>query len=504
MTINKLAMLETQLAMPMSSYSEIYDLVVPKDHKLRKFKELVDLSFVYDEIREKYSMNMGRKAEDPVRMFKYLLLKCMYELSDRGVMERAQSDMAFKLFLDITPEAPVPDPSLLSKFRRQRLADANLLDELISKSVAIAIEKGVIKSQRVILDATHTPSKYNKIDPLTILRSLSAKLRKTVYEVTGKKEKYKKEFPTQNTSDDVKSEIGYCRTLIGVIRDRLGLMELPAVAECVYKLEETIEDIRAHYVTSFDPDARIGHKTADEGELMYKTHIAMVSEGIITAATITEGNKPDGKELQTLIEKTRENLNATEEDKKIKEVLADGAYSGQENLELAEDEKRGFDLYSKVNPMLYKGNDRKDDGFEYNKDAGMYMCPAGHLATYKYHVKYKDRKKGNDRMRFYFPQDKCSVCKLRAQCLSSEKVRRRSYSVPIRTPQQERQMVFEKSNKFRQKYRERYKIEAKNAELKHVYGYDKTETFGINGMRLQGAVTIFVSNIARIMRLMDK
>jgi hypothetical protein len=53
------------------------------------------------------------------------------------------------------PEDDVIDPSLLTKFRRQRLKDVNLLDMLISKTVGVAIEKGIITSKSIIVDATH-------------------------------------------------------------------------------------------------------------------------------------------------------------------------------------------------------------------------------------------------------------------------------------------------------------------------------------------------------------
>lgn len=50
-----------------------------------------------------------------------------------------------------------------------------------------------------------------------------------------------------------------------------------------------------HLETSKDGDAKIGHKTADTSFFGYKTHIAMTEERIITAATVTSGEKTDGK-----------------------------------------------------------------------------------------------------------------------------------------------------------------------------------------------------------------
>ena len=46
-------------------------------------------------------------------------------------------------------------------FRLLRLKDENLLDLLISKSMEIAISKGLVKSKTVIIDAAHTYARYN-------------------------------------------------------------------------------------------------------------------------------------------------------------------------------------------------------------------------------------------------------------------------------------------------------------------------------------------------------
>ena len=80
---------------------EIYELVVPKNNLLRQIKELVDFSFIYDELLHNYCLDNGRNAVSPICMFKYLLLKSIYDLSDVDVVERARSDMSFKYFLDM-------------------------------------------------------------------------------------------------------------------------------------------------------------------------------------------------------------------------------------------------------------------------------------------------------------------------------------------------------------------------------------------------------------------
>ncbi len=114
-------------------------------------------------------------------MFKYLLLKSIFDLSDVDIVERSKYDMSFKYFLDMAPEEPVIEPSSLTKFRKLRLKDMNLLDMLINKTVEIAIEKEIIKSKSIIVDATHTKARYNQKSPKEILMDRSKKLRKAVY-----------------------------------------------------------------------------------------------------------------------------------------------------------------------------------------------------------------------------------------------------------------------------------------------------------------------------------
>ena len=110
-----------------------------------------------------YNTSMGRGAIDSIMMFKYLLLKVIYELSDEDVVERTLYDMSFKYFLNLAlEETNLINPSTLTKFRKLLLKDMNLLDLLINKIVEIVIEEGVLKSKAILVDATHTKSRYNQ------------------------------------------------------------------------------------------------------------------------------------------------------------------------------------------------------------------------------------------------------------------------------------------------------------------------------------------------------
>ena len=152
-------------------------MLIPKDNKYRLIDELIDFSFIYDELKDKYCPDNGRTAADPIMLFKYLMIKAIENLSDVDVVEHSRYDLSYKRFLGLIPEDDVIDPSLLTKFRRQRLNDVNLLDMLIGKTVGVAMEKGIIKTKTIIVDATHTISRANALSPIDVLKLRGKEVR---------------------------------------------------------------------------------------------------------------------------------------------------------------------------------------------------------------------------------------------------------------------------------------------------------------------------------------
>ena len=482
-------MIQEQQSMTFSPYMELYNLIVPADNMLRKINELIDFTFVYEELKDNYCLDNGRNAIDPIRMFKYLLLKSIHDLSDVDLVERSKYDMSFKYFLHMAPEEEVIDPSSLTKFRKLRLKDINLLDLLINKTVELAIEKEIIKSNSIIVDATHTKARYNQKSPREVLMDRSKKLRKTIYEID---ESMKEKFPAKSTTDELEAEIEYCQDLIDVIEKEDVLVQYPKVKERMNLLKETIADDVEQLKLSVDKDAKVGHKTADSAFFGYKTHLAMSEERIITAATITTGEKNDGKQLETLIEKSMK------AGVQVKTVIGDAAYSEKGNIEYTKENE--MKLVAKLNPSVTQGFRKKEDEFEFNKDAGMYVCKAGHMAIRK----ARQGKKGvaaNQVDTYYFDIDKCKRCPFKDGCYK-EGAKSKSYSVSIKSNLHTEQIKFQDSDYFKEKSKERYKIEAKNSELKHRHGYDVASSSGLIGMELQGAMAIFAVNIKRILKLM--
>ena len=483
-------MIQQQQSITLSPYIELYNLIVPKDNMLRQINELVDFSFVYEELKERYCQDKGRNAIEPIRMFKYLLLKSIFELSDVDIVERSRYDMSFKYFLHMAPEEPVIDPSSLTKFRKLRLKDMNLLDMLLGKTVEIAFEKNIIKSTAIIVDATHTKARYNQKSPREILQDRSRKLRKAIYSVD---ESAKAKLPIKNTSDVLEDEIAYCQKLIHVIEKESGIAQLPRVTEPLNLLKETVEDDLEQLRISQDQDARVGHKSADSSFFGYKTHLAMTEERIITAAIITTGEKNDGKQLQKLIEKSKvAGMN-------VQTVIGDTAYSEKENIAYSKD--NNMELVAKLNPQITQGGRKKEEEFEFNKDAGMYVCKAGHMAIRKARQGRKGVGK-NQVDTYYFDIEKCKKCPFR-EGFYTDGAKSKTYSVSMKSDEHKEQMAFQESEYFQEKSKERYKIEAKNSELKHRHGYDVATSSGLLGMELQGAMAIFAVNLKRILKLSD-
>ena len=483
-----------QLEISFSSHTELYDILITEDNFWRQLNDMVDFSFVINMLKDKYSSTMGRTSEDVIRMFKYLLLKNHFKLSDRCLVERTRTDLLFKYFLGYDPEeTKLIDPSLLTVFRRERLSgeDENLMDKLIEKTVELAIEAGLIEiKSKIIVDSTHTNAMYQHISPREELIRQAKNLRKSIYKID--ESMHNKMPKKQENTGLLEDQIEYTKKLLTVVKEDGRFEKIPGIKEQIDYLEETMTDTEIELEYSKDQDAKVGHKTADTSFFGYKTHIAMTPERIIIAATITSGEKTDGKQLQTLIEKSEK------AGIEVEAVIGDGAYSEKYNLDYCEE--NGIKNVSKLSKTVTHGNGKNKEDFEYNKDAGMYVCKAGHMAIKK---AKQGSNKGKDDTRvevYYFDVEKCKHCPFKDGCYKAG-AKSKTFSVKIKNDTHIKQMDYMQTEEFETLYKERYKIEAKNAELKNNYNYGQANSCGKLGMTIQGATTLFLTNMKRIIKL---
>ena len=484
----------------LSEYAHIYDILIPRDNIFRRMNEEIDFSFVRRELRDKYSAGMGRSAEDPVRMFKYLMLKAMHPASDVDLVKRAYTDMSYKFFLGLNPEDEVIDPSLLSKFRRQRLQDMDLLSLLISKSVAMAIEKGIVKRRSdIIVDATHELSGAYVYKPVEYMRKMCGQIFKACEPFFN--DEFRREdlpaFPKDGDADAVKA---YCHALVRALDDS-GMVQIPAIGNKVNLLREGLEDLESQRYVALDRDARFGSKRPGHTFFGYKTHIAMTPESIVVAAAVTSGEVSDGQHLVSLVEQARQNGIVVES------AIADAAYASKENIDALKEEE--VKVVAPVNPIVTQGSRKGEDtGFHYNKDVDMYVCPAGEIAKSRQVRKAREKKTDpagkviqtykNPSVCYFFDVRKCRECPLRDGCYNGTKYK--TYTVTILSDTHKEQIEFEKTPEFKEKMRKRKRIEPLNAHLKNDLGMKKNISYGIECMTMQAAVAIYMSNILKIMK----
>lgn len=134
--------------------STAYDKI-PEDHMLKLVSKAVDFSFINELLADSYCLDNGRPAKEPELMLKLLFLQYLHDLSDVKVIEQATFNLVWLWFLGLNPEDTLPDPSLLAKFRTQRLKEYNL-DDIITEIVRQCVEQGLIKGSGISIDTTHT------------------------------------------------------------------------------------------------------------------------------------------------------------------------------------------------------------------------------------------------------------------------------------------------------------------------------------------------------------
>ena len=158
----------------MNFFSVLYDRI-PEHHLLKRIAKGVDFSFINELVADSYCATFERPAKEPELMAKLCILERLYDLSDVKVIEEANCNLAYLWFLGLNPDDPLPDPSLLAKFRTQRLKDISL-DEILTEIVRQCVEKGIIKGTTLSVDSTHTEANCKKQVPERVMKHLAVKI----------------------------------------------------------------------------------------------------------------------------------------------------------------------------------------------------------------------------------------------------------------------------------------------------------------------------------------
>lgn len=128
--------------------------------KLRDLNEIVPwevLRQVLEQLPSKERQsNAGRKAIDPMVLFKLLILKQLYNLSNAEVEYQAHDRGSFRRFLGLSGTAEIPDATTLDRFEQQ-LRQAELIDVLFEQFEGFLRQSGYEARGGQIIDATLIP-----------------------------------------------------------------------------------------------------------------------------------------------------------------------------------------------------------------------------------------------------------------------------------------------------------------------------------------------------------
>lgn len=143
----------------LSFYDTIYDTLIDKDNFLRKLNMLINWDSFEQTLKPLYHKGAGRSANNPVMMFKSLVLQFLYDLSDRELEENIHDRVSFRYFVGLDPLESAPDHTNYCRFRDRLGADT--IAELFNEVVGQARQRGLVKDRLCIVDATHVQAKVN-------------------------------------------------------------------------------------------------------------------------------------------------------------------------------------------------------------------------------------------------------------------------------------------------------------------------------------------------------
>jgi IS5 family transposase len=490
--------------------SYLYDRIVPIDHLLRKINQVIDFSFVHELVKDRYTPELGRPAEDPEFMLRLCLLQYIYGDSDRQVTENARLNLAYKYFLGLAVDAEVPDYTTISYFRAQRLGEEKfrlVLEQIVRQCTG----KGLVKGKRQIIDSTPVIANISSSSITGLVRKCRENMLKTIKkqdagiaEKLGLKElqdarPVKFASPEEGLQKEVEAAGQLLDNVTAELREKRLVpneelrKDLELLEKAVADREEKAKD---KLLSPVDTDARMGKK-AQKIWPGYKAHLIMEEEtGIITGVTTTSANTTDGSQLQPML-KEQEKVYSI----KPKELTGDKAYDWGENLEsLARNQTiANIALSKQVNHRNGAGYFTVDD-FLYDPEDIKLMCPAGHISTNCYSEVLYNYQLNKPGYAFRFKPSLCNVCEFKAKCVKNKQGRRVyiSYYEPYFRLARERLATEE----GQQAYRNRYKIEQKIADLTRYCGLRRCRYRGLARAHIHTLLATTVCNIKRMVKLL--
>lgn len=341
--------------------------LMPQEHFLRDLDRCVDFNFIYDKVEALYS-NTGRPSVDPVMLIKMMLIGYLYGIeSERRLEQEVRVNIAYRWFLGIELDEPVPDHSTISQLRRRKFSGTTIFQDIFDEIVRKCMEEGLVTGKLLLTDSTH----------------IRANARNDLREVI--------EVP------DTPSE--YMQKL-----DREAF-EMGLIKEPVVYPEKTKSVAKS--IT--DPDSGLLNRPGKPNAFCYLNHQTTDAEnGIITDVFVTPANVNDCSPHTERLEHQIDKFGFETES-----VCADAGYDNAEVYDAML--KRNIKTYipRRQKPVVncnYE-EDFNPGNFQYDSNKNVYICPAGKELHYRSYLKQKGYK------RYVAKKKDCMSCPYKEQCI---------------------------------------------------------------------------------------
>ena len=438
--------------------TSIYALMYRESHRLFPDEAFADLF-----------ADIGRASVPPRIVSVVMVLQRLEGLSDREAVDRITFDLRWKYAaggLDFDYAGFVHTVLVDMRARLRRSERPNRIFEI---ALEVAREAGLIGRKRV-LDSTALYDAVATQDTVTLIRSairallrivdddLAAELRSCCkrdddYVAAGKPSCDWDDVQAREALVDALARDAYPviaaldgRTLGSEILQAAKLVatvvgqDLEQRDDGMFRIARRVAKDRV--ISTVDPEARHGHKTAARGSDGYKGHIAVDPDSeIVTATTVTAGNVGDGSVADELVADvlvvptapvspddvpaspaappipTEPAIVATSGESQGTnsplqappiEIYGDASYGTAEFVEKIE--RAGAEANVKVQPPAAPEGKFAKDAFEVDLTNNTVRCPAGVL------VVIRSSTAGSDGLRLASFGVRCNSCELRSQC----------------------------------------------------------------------------------------
>ncbi|HVA75953.1 MAG TPA: IS1182 family transposase [Acidimicrobiales bacterium] len=406
-----------------------------------------------DEMFADLFTDVGRRSVPPMIVAVVMVLQRLEGCSDREAVDRFAYDLRWKYAaggLDF--DYPGFVHTVLVDMRA-RLAASERPDRVFEVTLAAAREAGLVGRRRV-LDSTALFDAVATMDTVTLIRSairgvLAACVsgeERELRAVLARDDDYRSAGkPVCDWEDRVARE-DLIDALARDARAVLAVLDGRALEPALQKAGELLATVvgqdlesgedgrfriarkvaKDRVISTVDPDARHGHKTAARGFDGYKGHVAIDPDSeVIVATGVTAGNTADAGAADALLAGDLPLAETAEElaDQEPLTVYGDSAYGTGALLDSFE--QTGVIARCKTQPPRAPGGRFPKSEFGIDLDAGTVTCPAGHTVVLR-------PLKSGQIARF---ARLCTGCPLAVKCTASRKGR------TIHLGQHERQLA---------------------------------------------------------------